>query len=397
MFKRMKEIKERKAEIRKTLLGGKEVDLAALKTELADLELEETELRSRQEIAEKLNNGEIEGTVVKTAEERKSFLPIEKRTEVAFEPENMSKEEIASSPEFRTAWLRRLQNADAVLTESEQRAITTVNNAAVIPTQTLNKIIDKLKQVSVIYPLVTSLNIPSAVSIPVESLVPDAAVLGEEAASTPGDVVTVPVTLGQYKIIVSTTITAAVEAMSIDSFEDFVVTQLTNKLQMLVDALIMNGSGSNQPKGILKTTTINSISTSATSGWTYDDIMSLLGAIPSPYAMNAVFVVSRTTLYGQIAKIKDDVKRPIFVPNAEDGFAGKIMGYPVIVYDAMPADTILFGNLTYYFFNWVQSISVAKDTSVGFFNGAVAYRAMGLGDGQVALADAFVIQKLKTA
>ncbi len=59
--------------------------------------------------------------------------------------------------------------------------------------------------------------------------------------------------------------------------------------------------------------------------------------------------MSRTTLYGQIAKIKDDVKRPIFVPDAVGGFAGKIMVNPVIVYDAMTTNTILIGNLSYIF------------------------------------------------
>ncbi len=38
----------------------------------------------------------------------------------------------------------------------------------------------------------------------------------------------------------------------------------------------MSGTGSNQPKGILKTTSISSISTAATTGWTYDDVVALL-------------------------------------------------------------------------------------------------------------------------
>lgn len=50
MDKRLKEINDRKLEIRSMLQGEEKVDLNALEKELADLEAEATELRRRRKL-----------------------------------------------------------------------------------------------------------------------------------------------------------------------------------------------------------------------------------------------------------------------------------------------------------------------------------------------------------
>ncbi len=129
---RLLEIKKRKEEIRKALLGNEEIDLEKCKMNLMNLMRKKSKSEDVKQWQKKLNTGKESGNVIKYAEQRNSVIPFETRTDKTFEPENMSQEEIASSAEFRSGWLKRLKNAEAVLTETEQRAITTVNNAAVI-------------------------------------------------------------------------------------------------------------------------------------------------------------------------------------------------------------------------------------------------------------------------
>jgi HK97 family phage major capsid protein len=124
--------------------------------------------------------------------------------------------------------------------------------------------------------------------------------------------------------------------------------------------------------------------------------MTILGKLKSGYKQGAVFVMSTTTLYEQIAKIKDDVARPIFKVETDGRFEGKLSGYPVVCYDNLEDGKIIFGNFEYYYFNFVKNFEIAKDTSVGFKTGKTCYRTLALADGVTALPEAFVVSELGT-
>ncbi len=385
MSVRLKRIKARKVEIRSLLQNGEQVDLAALTQELDALEVEERglqDLENRLEIAGKLNNEEIRGNEIK-----KPDVEIRAKN-IEFNPDS-----VLESAEYRSAYLKTLQGVK--LNEVEERAMMTVsNNSAVVPTQTLNKIVEKLKQVSVIFPMVTALNIPSNVTIPVENVNTDASWVAEATASTDGtDLTTASISLAAYKLIKTLEFSANIESMSIDAFESFIVTALSNKIKIAIDAAIITGNGTTQAEGIV--TAITAVETAESTGWTYQDILDLLSGLSSMYATNAVIVVNRKTLYKRIASIKDTTGKPIFVVNAENGFAGKIMGYPVKTYDALADDKIIFGDFTYYYFNIVKDFGIEKNDAVGFRTGSTVYRVMALCDGKVALEEAFVVQNLK--
>lgn len=378
-MKTLREINARKVELRAEM-QKENCDLNAIEKELDELEKRQAEIEKRQELAKKLGTGEIVSTVVEK--------PIEKRQEVV-------SENIADSKEYRSAWLKELQGA--ALNEDEKRALTTATSSvgAVVPTQTLNKIIEKMKQDSVVLSLVTVLHIPSNVVMPVEGTINDAEVKAEGASATDKADTMGTLSLTAYKLIKTISLTAEVKAMSIDAFEAFIVAQLAKKIRTLVDYLIINGTGSAQPTGIV--TAVTATETGATTGFTYDDLMDLLGALGSGYAKNAVLMAKRSFIYGTIAKIKDDNKQPIFKMETDGKFEGKLLGYPVVANDDVPADTIIFGDFEFYFFNFVQDPTIESDKSVGFRSGDVCYRAMALGDGDVGLNEAFVVMKKKSA
>lgn len=135
---RLQEIKDRKIEIRSILKGTETVDLTAIEKELTDLDTEETEIRKRMNIANKINSGEIESTVIEK--------PGEKRSIVADKFDTM---------EYRQAFFDYVKTG-VMNPEYRASAITTTADAgSVIPTTTLNKIIDKLTSQGMILPLVT--------------------------------------------------------------------------------------------------------------------------------------------------------------------------------------------------------------------------------------------------
>jgi HK97 family phage major capsid protein len=390
MEKRLQEIQARKLEIRSLLSGGSNVDLDAIKSELAGLEAETTSIEERSKIANSLNVGDVVGKTL-----------FESRAKEKVDTGVVEREQLLASEEYRSSWLKDLKGDK--LSEVEKRSISSASESggAVIPTITLNKVIAKLKQVSIVFPLVSQLEIPSKVSIPFEKDNADASWLAQGTGSTPSSDTMGSLDLSSYKIMKTIEIDADVDAMSISAFESFIVDQLTNKIKMAVDASIISGNGTSQAKGIL--TAITPIETAETTGWEYDDICNLLAELPSSYAANGVLMMSRKTLYKQIAKIKDDNKQPIFVHSRTDanqperlaGIEGKILGYPVKVYDKVPDNTIIFGDFQFYFFNWVKAFIIEKSREAGFLKGSTVYRALGQADGAPALEEAFVVQQLK--
>lgn len=386
MFKRLQEIRKRKLEIRTALAGGGEVDLDAFKAELATLESEEQGIEERKKLAASINAGEIEGNPVE--------LPKEQRAAAA-EPEKMERDALLAAPEYRSAFLKQLM--EKPLTDVEKRMMTVAagSGGAVVPTQTLNKIVEKLKEVGVIFPYVSSMEIPSNLSIPFEKTTGDVSWVDEATAADVSDDKVDHLDLAGFKLLKLIEISAQLEAMSIDAFESFIVTQLANKVKMAVDSGIISGNGIKKATGVLAAVTAV-LQTSATTGWGYKDITNLVKSVKSGYRKDAIFVMSSNTLYDQVAQILDKNERPYFIPDANAGFEGKLMGRPVVTYDEVPDNTIIFGNFSYYFFNWVKAFVIEKSKEAGFKSGSTVYRALGLADGKPVLVDeAFAVQVLK--
>ena len=178
--KRMEEILTRMAAI-ETEAAQSNADNTALVEETRKLTEEYNELKARKEAAE-TRKAILSDVVTSGTEIRKA---------VTNEPEDFS----ADSPAYRRAFLKDLKGE--TLTVEERTAMTA---SAAIPTQTMNKIIGRLKE----YPIISAIevmHIPSNVSMPVESAVNDASWVAMGTASTDSKDALATVTLTAYKLI----------------------------------------------------------------------------------------------------------------------------------------------------------------------------------------------------
>ena len=290
--------------------------------------------------------------------------------------------------EYRIAWIKKLQGKEL---EAEERAVMTASSA--IPTMTVDKIFAALAEATPMLSQVTMMNIPGNVELPYESAVADANWLPMANTATDAADAIAAVTLSAYKLIKTVSIGADVARISIDAFESWLVRRLVDKMKKAVDNAIINGTNSNQPKGFAAevydtvTTTapqvnLVKVASNASIGW--DSVMDLIALLPSVYDNNAKFVMSRKMLYGEVAKAKASTAgTPLFVQDAENGFVGRIMGYPVIVDDNVAAKDIYFGDFSGYVFNWSSPIEIGSDDSVEYRIGNRCYRAIALADGEL--------------
>lgn len=369
---RIKEIEERLAAINNEVDAATGDALAALESEVASLTEERkglmAEVQTRQQLRSDIAAGVVAG---KTIDTPKEDTIMEKRT---FAPD---------TAEYREAFLLNLQGR--ALT-AEQR--TAVSASGVIPTQTLNKIEAYLED-SPILSLVDMTYIPGNVSIPVEGTNSDASWVAMGTAATDSADTITTVSLSAYKLIKTVEITADLEAMAIDAFEAWLVNALAIKIEKALDAAIFTGTGTSQATGIV--TTVSTATGSFTKAKAkYSDLIAIIASLGSGPAKNATFAMRRKLFFTDVLGIEDTTGQPVCHADVESPAKFNILGYPVVLDDNVPADTILFGDFKAYKLNIAKAPAVTSDDSVAFRTGSRVYRAMALADGKLAQSDAFV-------
>jgi HK97 family phage major capsid protein len=365
----LKEIETREIEIREKLQGDVSLDdLNDLEKEVENLKQErkaiEETLEKRQALIDATLRGE--GTPLEMPKETRK-MEIEKLNDVR-------------SEEYRSAYLAVLQDKAT----AEQR--TAVSAAAVIPTITLNKIYEKLEQASILFPYISKSYLKGNVSIPVENAKNDAAWVAMGTAATDSADSFAAVSLSAYKLIKTVEMTADNLNSSVDAFESFIVDPLVKKMARAVDAAICTGDGSSKATGLLASGVITNTGTYTKLGMTFADLVTIIGDLGAEYRKNAKFVMPSAVFFSDVVPAL--ASKGIGV-DVQLGLKYQILGHEVILDDNMSADSIVFGDLSYYHWNFAQDVEIARDNSVGFRTGSAVYRAMALADGKVVNAAAF--------
>lgn len=389
----LKELNEKKEELRKRLENAKPEELEEIRKEVEALKNVEVEEEETEKIDERsLLKGAIEDL------EKRNIKPSNaKIIEKPKKEERKMEEEknILETAEYRSAFLKKLQGKK--LSEKEERAMTTATSSvgAAIPTSTLNRIEEMLRQTSALYNQVDVLNIPGYLAIPVEDTVNNAAWVAEGASSKDVDDKLASVNFAAYKLIRTISITAEVSKMTISAFENWIVKKITERMAMAIENAILNGTGNGQPKGILKET-IKTLQSAEKGKITYEDLCNMMANLKAGYKKGSAFVVNTQTLWKDIATVKvgDNL---VFVPDPTGEFAGRIFGKPVIEDEFIEEGKILYGLFSKYTINWNENVNVTSDDSAEFRSGNRVYRGMALVDGKTVNKEAFVLMEKQAA
>ena len=364
-------------------LEARQAELAGLPTD--DVATEELEERATELEAIKAEL-EAREQAAKEAEEKRQEVAESRQDPVIkefVEEKKMEERFAVNSPEYREAFLRKLQGKE--ITPEERAAVTAT---AAIPTQTMNQIVGKLE----LNPMIAAVDltqIPGYVTYPAESSINNAAWVDMDTAATDSADALQAVTLGAYKLIKTVEISADVDAMSIDAFEAWLVKKLVNKIEKALDAGILVGTGVTQATGIA-TTKETADGTFKRSGIKWGDICGIMGALKGEYHPNASFVMNPTLFFGKVLGMTDTAGQRVVVnePQADRKF--NLLGYPVIVDGNCGADDIFFGDLSAYKLNLAKAIEVKRSEEAEFRKGSAVYRAMTLADGKLADVNAIV-------
>lgn len=253
---------------------------------------------------------------------------------------NAQTEDILNSVEYRKAFMNYVINGTPIDGQFKNEAGPTKKSdvGAVIPETVLTKIIEKIQATGMILPLVTRTSYQSGVSIPTSSVKPVATWVAEGATSEKQKKSTGTIIFGAYKLRCAVSNSLEVEVMALPIFESTLIKNVAEAMVIALETAILKGTGSGQPKGLLKETVEEgqNIEIARSESPKIEQLEEAEAALPLAYENGAVWLMTKKT-FMKYASLKDSSGQPIGRVNY--GIAGKIermlLGRTVILNDYM--------------------------------------------------------------
>lgn len=307
--------------------------------------------------------------------------PFSTRENMAGDPEN--KEAI-----YRVAFFKRLQGKELSPEELTAYSSGASSAGAVIPTQTAEEIITKLKERAPLLQEITLLQVQGNVTFAVEETNNAAAIHTENASITPAADTLVKVSLSGWEVTKLIQVSDTVKTMSINAFEGWLVDMLVESIADKISDMIINGTGSSQAKGIEKANTwgdTNSVSVAEAGSLTAANVQTLIGLLGGGYDANAKFIMSKKTLYTDFMPLQDNSKNDIVTREGRNYY---VYGYPVLIDSRVTEHEAYLGDLKKYVANLAESVNVKADFDID--TNSNKYLGVAIFDGAPALGEAFV-------
>ena len=250
---------------------------------------------------------------------------------------NADEDDVYATREYRKAFKRYMLTGNTAELRATTKT-TDTNVSAVIPTNLVNRILEKFEQLGVIYNLVTHTSYPVGQTIPVDGVKPTATWVGEGEGSTPqGKTLGASITFTHFKLRCEIRYTEEVATMTLPAFEELFIKQVGEAMLRAQEFAIVEGTGTNQPKGILAYTAPTGqaleVAAGATNKLTYKLLCDAEAAIPVQYEGTAKWCMTKKTFMSFMA-MTDSNGQPIARVNY--GVGGKtertLLGREVVLY-----------------------------------------------------------------
>lgn len=263
----------------------------------------------------------------------------------------------ASSPEYRTAFLRNLLGEELNTEERAAFVHTTANTGTVLPTTMLNQIWDLVSQEHSIMGDITIYRTGTILEVIKHTAIAagDAKTVSENTANDDEQNTFVKVTLSGKDFSKHVDISYAMERMSIDALEQYLVSEISRQLGAAMATDVVTQIGTDMAAG-------NKITTAAAGTLTFKEIAAAFGSLER--VSNVTVYATRNTIYNYLVGMVDTTGRPIFQSTAQQGAAGTLLGATIKVEDAVADKVLLIGDSSKVVYNMVQDIMIESDRDI---------------------------------
>lgn len=220
-----------------------------------------------------------------------------------------------------------------------------------VPEEWDSRLIDTLEEENIMRKLATAITTSGEHKINIAATKPAAGWLAEGGTLTFNTATFTQKSLDAHKLAVGVPVTNELLYDNAFNLENYIIDQFGKSLANAEEDAFINGTGTNQPTGILKDAQVGVVTNSATA-ITSDEIINLVYSLKRPYRKNACFIAN-DSIVAAIRKLKDNTQNYLWQPSFTAGEPDRLLGYPIYTSAYMPmmaADTpiIIFGDISYY-------------------------------------------------
>lgn len=238
------------------------------------------------------------------------------------------------SLEYRQSFMNYVQTGEWDYRADDMLISTDVGK--IIPNTIMNEFIKEIKVYGQLYNMVRKLNVKGGVEFPIEELVPTVTWINETTVSDTQAVPEIKTSISFGYHIVEARISQSLlsQVVALDYLESEIARLLAEAFTKEFDRIIVSGSGSGQPLGILNDTRVDAahkIAFTATdmADWTKFR-KNLFAKIPLAYRGQGILIMTAGTWESNIMTLKDSNNRPLYqetydptTGNIECRFAGR--------------------------------------------------------------------------
>ena len=212
---------------------------------------------------------------------------------------NAEEVDMYDTVEYRKAFMNLMLHGTAIPEKFSNTAgsTKTTDVAAVISPVVVGRIVEKMQILGNILPFVTHTAFPAGVTVPVSSVKAVASWVAEGATSEKQKLALTQIDIKGYKLRCAVSMTLEAAVMSLDVFETYFVDSVSKAMVWATEEAFFNGTGSGQPKGVLKETVVDSqnVDIPAAAEPTYQTLAEAEGLLPAAYEANAVWNMTKRT------------------------------------------------------------------------------------------------------
>lgn len=274
-----------------------------------------------------------------------------------FEQQTKARAYGAGSEEYRNAFLKNLLGLDMTSEERAAFVHTTANTSAVLPTTMLNSIWDLVSQRHAIMGDITIYRTGTILEVVKHTAIAQGAAkaVSENTANDDEQNTFVKVTLSGKDFSKHVDISYAMERMSVDALERYLIDEISASLGDAMADDVISQIGTDMTSG-------NKVNSTEDGALTFKELAALFGKLKRVGAVTVY--ATRATIYNYLVGMVDTTGRPIFQPSAQAGQEGVILGAQIKVEDSVDDNVVLVGDARRVVYNMIQDIMIESDKDI---------------------------------
>lgn len=270
-----------------------------------------------------------------------------------------------------------------------------------VPVEFERTIAQKLVQANVMRQICKVINTASERKVSIAAT-PSVATWVPENGNIPESTITfAQKTLDAYKLTDLIRVSVELLQDSMFDLEAFISSDFARAIGAAEEEAFIAGTGSGQPTGVFSTSGGGEIGVNAANVLNFDDVITLVYSLKSPYRRNAVFLMNDTTV-ATVRKMKDTNGQYLWQPSLQQGEPDRLIGYPLYTSPYVPelapgALPIAFGDFSNYWIADRAGRTLQRLNELYAGNGQVGFLAMSRVDGKVILREGIKLLQMGAA